>query len=33
MIASRIVEPEIWAGMFGGDPRTELPDSASLNLV
>jgi len=25
-----LVEFEIWAGGFGGDPRTELPDVSTL---
>ena len=32
VIAGRIVELEIWAGTFGGDPRTELPDAATLTF-
>jgi hypothetical protein len=28
----RLVELEIWAGTFGGDPRTELPDPATVRL-
>ena len=30
VIAGRLVELEIWAGTFGGDPRTELPDAGTL---
>jgi len=30
VIAGRLVEFEIWAGGFGGDPRTELPDVSTL---
>jgi hypothetical protein len=32
VIAGRIVELEIWAGTFGGDPRTDLPEPATLNF-
>jgi hypothetical protein len=28
----QVVELEIWAGTFGGDPRTDLPDPATLRL-
>jgi hypothetical protein len=28
-----LVELEVWAGTFGGDPRTDLPDPATLRLV
>lgn len=27
-----LVELEVWAGTFGGDPRTDLPDAATLRL-
>ncbi len=27
-----LVELEVWAGTFGGDPRTELPNPATLRL-
>jgi hypothetical protein len=28
-----LVELEVWAGSFGGDPRTDLPDPSTLRLV
>jgi hypothetical protein len=31
VIAGRLVELEIWAGMYGGDRRTELPDVSTLS--
>ena len=30
IVAGRLVELEIWAGAFGGDPRIELPDFSTL---
>jgi hypothetical protein len=32
VIAGRVIELEIWAGTFGGDPRTDLPDPATLSF-
>jgi hypothetical protein len=31
VLAGRLVELEIWAGSFGGDPRTELPQICTLH--
>jgi hypothetical protein len=28
-----LIELEVWGGTFGGDPRTDLPDPATLHLV
>jgi hypothetical protein len=29
----KLVELEVWAGTFGGDPRTDLPNPATLRLA
>jgi hypothetical protein len=31
VIAGRLVGLEVWAGMYGDDPRTELPDISTLS--
>jgi hypothetical protein len=32
IVGGRLCELEVWAGTFGGDPRTELPDASTLKF-